>query len=85
MAIVRSWGLRGARRRTRARRHPGLDYLAGTDDDRAAALTDAWCDPDVDGVLCVRGGYGCLRIVDLLDWDAMAAGRADRCSRGPAT
>jgi muramoyltetrapeptide carboxypeptidase len=50
-----------------------LDYLAGTDADRAADLQDAWCDPEVAAVFCVRGGYGGLRMVDLLDWDAMAA------------
>lgn len=53
-------------------RHPSLDYLAGTDEDRAADLQEAWCDPDLAAVLCVRGGYGSIRMLDLLDWDAMA-------------
>ncbi|MFD7298930.1 LD-carboxypeptidase [Streptomyces sp. NPDC059897] len=50
-----------------------FDYLAGADADRAADLQRAWCDPDVDGVLCARGGYGAQRMVDLLDWEAMRA------------
>ncbi|MGW0133159.1 S66 peptidase family protein [Streptomyces sp. NPDC003299] len=54
-------------------RHPGFDYLAGTDADRAADLQAAWCDPSVDAVLCARGGYGAQRMADLLDWEAMAA------------
>ncbi|MFG1671201.1 LD-carboxypeptidase [Streptomyces sp. Y7] len=54
-------------------RHGRFGYLAGTDADRAADLQGAWCDPSVDAVLCARGGYGVQRIVDLLDWDAMAA------------
>lgn len=54
-------------------RHPRLGYLAGADAVRAAELTDAWCDPSVDAVFCARGGYGSLRMVDLVDWDAMAA------------
>ncbi|NUP20147.1 MAG: LD-carboxypeptidase [Streptomyces sp.] len=54
-------------------RHGKLDYLAGTDTDRAADLQDAWCDPSVDAVLCARGGYGTQRMVDLLDWEAMRA------------
>src|SRR5690606_25404548 len=29
-------------------------------------------DPAVAGVLCARGGYGAHRMVDLLDWTAMA-------------
>lgn len=53
--------------------HPGLDYLAGSDEDRAQDLQDAWCDPSVDAVLCARGGYGAHRMVDLLDWTAMRA------------
>ena len=53
--------------------HPELDYLAGTDEDRARDLQEAWCDPSVDAVLCARGGYGAQRMVDLLDWDAMRA------------
>lgn len=54
-------------------RHRELDYLAGTDADRAADLQAAWCDPSVAAVLCARGGYGTQRMVDLLDWDAMRA------------
>ncbi|MFE0254011.1 LD-carboxypeptidase [Streptomyces sp. NPDC059010] len=54
-------------------RHRELDYLAGTDEARAADLQRAWCDPCVDAVLCARGGYGTQRMVDLLDWAAMRA------------
>ncbi|MET7369954.1 LD-carboxypeptidase [Streptomyces sp. NPDC005566] len=53
--------------------HPGLDYLAGSDEDRARDLQEAWCDPSVDAVLCARGGYGVHRMVDLLDWPALRA------------
>ena len=70
---LRSWGLEvqlGEHIRTR---HPTLPYLAGTDAERAADLMDAWCDPEVDAVICLRGGYGCVRVIDLLDWDKMAA------------
>ncbi|MGW7082460.1 S66 peptidase family protein [Streptomyces sp. NPDC054871] len=48
-------------------------YLAGTDADRARDLQEAWCDPSVSGVLCARGGYGALRMVESLDWVAMRA------------
>ena len=53
--------------------HPSCDYLAGTDEDRARDLQEAWCDPSVAAVLCARGGYGAQRMVDLLDWAAMRA------------
>ncbi|WP_307848376.1 S66 peptidase family protein [Microbispora oryzae] len=50
----------------------GEGYLAGPDAARAADLQEAWCDPSVAAVLCVRGGYGATRLLGLLDWDAMA-------------
>ncbi|MCE5333786.1 MAG: LD-carboxypeptidase [Desulfobacteraceae bacterium] len=40
-------------------------YLAGTDVERAHDLMDAILDPEVQAVLCVRGGYGSGR---LLPW-----------------
>ncbi|MER7482904.1 LD-carboxypeptidase [Streptomyces sp. NPDC126510] len=54
-------------------RHGELGYLAGADEQRAADLQGAWCDPSVAAVLCARGGYGAQRMVDLLDWEAMRA------------
>ena len=47
-------------------------YMAGTDEERAAALTNAFLDDEVNGIWCVRGGYGCIRILDKIDWDAIA-------------
>lgn len=47
-------------------------YLAGSDADRAADLMDAFLDPEVDCVMCSRGGYGCARLFPYLDLDAMA-------------
>jgi muramoyltetrapeptide carboxypeptidase len=67
---LRSWGLRVDP--VVSGRHPRLPYLAADDATRAAQLQTAWCDPDVAAVLCGRGGYGALRILDLLDWDALA-------------
>lgn len=51
--------------------HPRAGYLAGSDEARRADLVDAWCDPDVDAVVCVRGGYGAMRLLDGIDWDRM--------------
>jgi muramoyltetrapeptide carboxypeptidase len=48
-------------------------YLAGSDQDRAGDLMDAFDDPKVSAVLCTRGGYGCARLWPLLDFDRMAA------------
>ena len=56
-------------------RHSRADYLSGTDEQRAQDLTQAWCDPSVAGIFCLRGGYGTVRILDLLDPDRMRTAR----------
>ncbi|MGH3369215.1 MAG: DUF4031 domain-containing protein, partial [Nocardioidaceae bacterium] len=72
LEVLRSWGL-SVREMPHVRDRDGeLGYLAGSDADRAADLVAAWCDPGVRGVLCARGGYGVQRMVDLLDWPALA-------------
>ncbi|RCW40434.1 muramoyltetrapeptide carboxypeptidase [Halopolyspora algeriensis] len=73
LAHLESWGLRVVVGKHVRRRHPRLGYLAATDADRAADLQQAWCDPAVAGVLCARGGYGSMRLLDRIDWPAMAA------------
>jgi len=47
--------------------------FAGSDKTRAQSLMDAFADPEVDAILCARGGYGTPRILDLIDWDLIAA------------
>ena len=70
VATLRSWGLSVVvgEHVLAVRRH-----LAGTDEQRAADLQQAWCDPATRAVICARGGSGAARVVDLLDWSAMAA------------
>ena len=50
-----------------------LRYLAGADAERAALLQELMLDDRVDAVMCARGGYGCLRILPLLDYAAISA------------
>ena len=42
-------------------------YLAASDVQRAKDLQDAFADPSIDGIWCIRGGYGGHRILPLLD------------------
>ena len=42
-------------------------YLAGSDDERAAALLELLRAPEVDGILLARGGYGISRLLRQLD------------------
>jgi muramoyltetrapeptide carboxypeptidase len=46
-------------------------FLAGGDEERADELNRALRDPDVRAVVLARGGYGILRILPLLDADAL--------------
>lgn len=46
--------------------------FSATDEDRLADLQQAMDDPTVSAILCGRGGYGCLRIVDKLNFDAFS-------------
>jgi muramoyltetrapeptide carboxypeptidase len=73
LAVLASWGLEVRVEPNTRGRHPDFDYLASADADRAKDFVEAWCDPDVHAVICARGGYGAPRMVDLLDWPAIAA------------
>ena len=48
-------------------------YLAANDTQRAKDLNDAFSDPEIDGIWCIRGGYGGHRILPLLNVDAIRA------------
>ncbi len=72
VAVLAGWGLEVRVLPGVRGRHPQLPYLAATDEERAADLVAAWVDPQVQAVLCARGGYGAQRMVDLVDWPAMA-------------
>jgi muramoyltetrapeptide carboxypeptidase len=42
-------------------------YVAGTPELRAAAIRDAWDDPEIAGLMAVRGGYGSAQVLPFLD------------------
>ena len=42
-------------------------YLAASDAQRARDIQDAFADPHIQGVWCIRGGYGSHRLLPLLD------------------
>jgi muramoyltetrapeptide carboxypeptidase len=44
-------------------------YLAGDDLFRADVITRLFSDKEVKGIMCARGGFGAIRILDMLDWD----------------
>jgi muramoyltetrapeptide carboxypeptidase len=44
------------------------NYFSGTDEARLADLQQALDDPEVNAILCGRGGYGLTRIIDDIDF-----------------
>lgn len=45
-------------------------YMAGkSDDDCLQALHNFFKDDNIDAILCARGGYGTLRLINRIDWD----------------
>lgn len=42
--------------------------FGGTDDERLADLQQMLDDPSIKAIMCARGGYGSLRIVDRINW-----------------
>lgn len=43
--------------------------FAGTDEERASDINEFFKDKDIDAIMCVRGGYGSIRILSLLDYE----------------
>jgi muramoyltetrapeptide carboxypeptidase len=46
-------------------------YFAGSDAVRLADVNAALRDPRIDAVWCLRGGYGIMRLLDGIDYDAL--------------
>ncbi len=66
---VRSFGLEPVLGRFAAA-HDG--YLAGTDEQRAADFNRMARDPAIRGIFALRGGYGTMRILESIDFEALA-------------
>ncbi len=54
-------------------------YLAGTDQQRRQQLREAWANPEIRGIICVRGGYGTARILE--DWQWLSLAQAKEQSK----
>lgn len=63
--LLKSWGLEVV-----IGKSIGLDdnQLAGTDEQRAADFQEQLDNPNIKAIWCVRGGYGTVRMIDLLDF-----------------
>lgn len=44
-------------------------YLSGSDEIRSNDINEMFEDNEVDGIICIRGGYGTPRLLELIDYD----------------
>ena len=65
MMLMESWGYKIQIGKTIGKKEFNL---GGTDDERLADLQEMLDDPNIHAIMCARGGYGSIRIVDRLDW-----------------
>jgi len=70
IAALESFGFKVKVSGTCRERYGG--YLAGTPQQRAFELNAMFADDEVDGIMCMRGGYGSPQILPLLDYDCIA-------------
>lgn len=50
-----------------------MGYLAGSDEERTADIHQMFSDKEVKAIVAVRGGYGCSRLLPLLDYELIKA------------
>lgn len=64
--VLHAWGFQ-----TRLGKSIGAEehQFAGNDDIRAQNLQEFINDPSIDAILCARGGYGTMRIIDEINFD----------------
>lgn len=48
-------------------------FLAGPDDLRLEDIHTMFADPEVNGIICLRGGYGTMRLLPELDYNLISA------------
>ncbi len=46
-------------------------YLAGDDHLRADVINRFFVDKNIKGIMCARGGFGAIRLLDFLDWEVI--------------
>ncbi|WP_432714429.1 S66 peptidase family protein [Pedobacter sp.] len=68
--LMESWGYK-----VKIGKTVGAHYftLGGTDEERAMDLQEMLDNPDIKAIMCARGGYGAVRIIDLIDFKRFEA------------
>ncbi len=69
MEVLQAMGLRVKMSKHVADRY---GHLAGQDEDRAEEINNMFKDPSVNAIICLRGGSGAARILEKIDYKAIA-------------
>lgn len=62
---IENWGLKVQENKYLRGRY---GHLAGTDKQRASEINDMFAEDSISGIICLRGGSGAARILDLIDY-----------------
>jgi muramoyltetrapeptide carboxypeptidase len=64
--ILKSFGFNVIKGKTLTEKY---GYFAGTDEIRANELNELFANSNVKGIFCMKGGWGCARILEKLDYE----------------
>lgn len=70
-AAVKGFERMGYRVVLHPQNHARHHQLAGDDQTRAKALMDMFTNPSINAIICIRGGIGSYRLLNLLDYDVI--------------
>lgn len=65
IALMEAWGFKV---KLSSHLYGECNQFSGTDEERASDFQDFLDDPEVNAIISARGGYGCMRIIDKLDF-----------------
>ena len=60
-------------------------YLAGSDEDKISELHRFFEDDEIKLILCARGGYGAIRLINKIDYDLIKANQKPFCGFSDVT
>ncbi len=60
-------------------------YLAGTDEDKISELYDFFKDDEIKLILCARGGYGAIRLINKIDYSILKSNPKPFCGFSDVT
>ena len=69
LEILRGWGFVPVEGK---HLYGAYHQFSGTDEERTTDFQELMDDPEIKAILAARGGYGCMRIIDRLNFEKMA-------------